>query len=115
MLPRKNEADVLWGEKEREKSGVSDKTAGEEGFVEEVVFEQRPEVRGELLRWPWEQGDMHLERSQGQAGLHHLRRTESRVASELGPASQPWNLGLTPCVLGVLLSGALVTRFILAP
>lgn len=76
MLPRKNEADVLWGEKEREKSGVSDKTVREEGFVEEVVFEQRPEVRGELLRCPWEQRDMHLERSQGQAGIHHLRRAE---------------------------------------
>lgn len=42
---------MLWGEKEREKSGVSDKTVREEGFVEELVFEQRPEVRGELLRW----------------------------------------------------------------
>lgn len=42
---------------------------------------------------------------------------ESGVASELGNglASQPWNLGLTPCVLGILLSGALVTCFILAP
>lgn len=106
---------MLWGEKEREKSSVSDKTAGEEGFVEEVVFEQRPEVRGELLRWPWEQGDMHLERSQGQAGLHQERRAEWPVSWVMGPASQPWNLGLTPCVLGVLLSGALVTRFILAP
>lgn len=47
---------MLWGEKEREKSGVSDKTVREEGFVEELVFEQRPEVRGELLRWPWSRG-----------------------------------------------------------
>lgn len=40
------------------------------------MFGQGPEVRGELLRCPWEQRDMHLEGSQGQAGIHHLRRAE---------------------------------------
>lgn len=35
----------------------------EEGFFEEVTFEQKPEVRPELLRCPWEQRDPCLERS----------------------------------------------------
>lgn len=64
------------GESEREKSGVLDKMVREEGFFEVVTFEQKAEVRGELLRCLWEQKDLHLERSRGQAGAHNFRRAE---------------------------------------
>lgn len=44
------------GENEREKSGVLDKMVRKEGFFEEVMFEQKPEVRHELLRCPGSRG-----------------------------------------------------------
>lgn len=53
-----------------------------------MTLDQKSKVRGELLRLPWEQRDLHLERSGGQAGAHNFRRAEwrtvSRVSSEMG-------------------------------
>lgn len=75
VLPRKKMSRCV-GENEREKSDVLDKMVREEGFFEVMTFEQKPEVRDELLRCPWEQRDLHLERSQGQVGAHNFRQAE---------------------------------------